>query len=90
VKCDKILVEFLRVNTWIKKWFDLDYSEYTVKQSGYLHLPLEKKKEYISRIIGFKEMTVCDDETEAYKYWQKHFNYNPDDCCNLRNQETTL
>lgn len=25
VKCDKILVEFLRVNTWIKKWFDIDY-----------------------------------------------------------------
>ena len=33
VKCDKILVEFLRVNSWIKKWFDIDYSEYTVKQS---------------------------------------------------------
>lgn len=31
VKCDKILVEFLRVNTWIKRWFDIDYSEYTIK-----------------------------------------------------------
>ena len=84
VKCDKILVEFLRVNTWIKKWFDVDYSEYTVKQSGYQHLPLEKKKEYISKITGFKEMTVCEDESEAYEYWQKNFNHNPDDCCNLR------
>jgi DNA repair photolyase len=28
---DKILIEFLRVNTWVKKWFDIDYSEYTVK-----------------------------------------------------------
>ena len=84
VKCDKILVEFLRVNTWIKKWFNVDYSEYTVKQSGYLHLPLEKKKEYISRITGFKEITVCEDETEAYEYWQNHFNHNPNDCCNLR------
>lgn len=84
VKCDKILVEFLRVNTWIKKWFDVDYSEYTVKQSGYLHLPLEKKKEYIRRITGFKEVTVCEDETEAYEYWQHHVNHNPNDCCNLR------
>ena len=39
IKCDKILIEFLRVNSWIKKWFDIDYSEYTVKQSGYNHLP---------------------------------------------------
>lgn len=84
IKCDKILIEFLRVNTWIKKWFDIDYSEYTVKQSGYQHLPLDKKKEYISKIKGFKEMTVCEDENEAYEYWQKNFNYNPNDCCNLR------
>lgn len=40
VKCDKILVEFLRVNTWVKRWFDIDFTEYTVKQSGYQHLPL--------------------------------------------------
>lgn len=84
VKCDKILVEFLRVNTWIRKWFDIDYSEYTVKQSGYSHLPLEKKKEYINKITGFKEMTVCEDESEAYEYWKENFNHNPDDCCNLR------
>lgn len=84
VKCDKILIEFLRVNTWIKKWFDIDYSEYTVKQSGYNHLPLEKKLEYIKNITGFKEMTVCEDESEAYEYWKKNFNHNPNDCCNLR------
>lgn len=84
VKCDKILIEFLRVNTWIRKWFDLDYSEYTVKQSGYCHLPLEKKLEYIKNITGFKEMSVCDDEDSAYKYWKTNFNHNPNDCCNLR------
>ena len=84
IKCDKILVEFLRVNSWIKKWFDIDYSEYTVKQSNYLHMPLDKKKEYISRITGFKEITVCEDESEAYEYWHNHFNCNPSDCCNLR------
>ena len=87
IKCDKILVEFLRVNTWISKWFNIDYSEYTVKQSGYNHLPLAKKKEYISKITGFKEITVCEDESEAYEYWQKNFNHNPNDCCNLRNSK---
>ena len=81
---DKILVEFLRANAWIKKWFTIDYSEYTVKQDGYMHLPLEKKKQYISLITGFKEMTVCEDEDEAYEYWKHNFNHNPDDCCNLR------
>lgn len=84
VKCDKILVEFLRVNTWIKKWFDIDYSEYTVKQSGYLHMPLDLKRKYIAKVTGFKEVTVCEDESEAYEYWQTNFNPNPNDCCNLR------
>lgn len=84
VRCDKILIEFLRVNSWIKKWLDIDYSEYTVKQSNYQHLPLEKKLEYISKITGFKEMSVCEDEDSAYDYWQHNFNHNPDDCCNLR------
>lgn len=84
VKCDKILIEFLRVNTWIRKWFDIDYSNYTVKQSGYSHLPLENKKELISKISGFKEMTVCEDESVAYEYWKENFNNNKSDCCNLR------
>lgn len=84
VKCDKIIVEFLRVNTWIKRWFNIDYSDYTVKQSGYEHLPLEKKKELIKGITGFKEVSVCEDESEAYWYWHDNFNPNPDDCCNLR------
>lgn len=84
VKCDKIQVEFLRVNSWIEKWFDIDYTDYTVKQSNYKHLPLEKKKELIQKITGFREISVCEDESEAYEYWKHHFNPNPDDCCNLR------
>lgn len=83
VKCDKILIEFLRVNTWIRKWFDIDYTDYTVKQSGYNHLPLKKKKEYIQLITGFKEMTVCEDVTAHHQYWQNNFNNNNKDCCNL-------
>ena len=84
IKCDKIVVEFLRSNAFIRKSFPIDYSEYTVKSGGYRHLPLEKKKALISRITGFKEVTVCEDEPEAYEYWKHHFNPDPDDCCNLR------
>ena len=81
---DKICVEFLRVNSWIKKWFDIDYSPYTISQGGYWHMPLKRKIEYINKITGFKEVTVCEDEDKAYNYWQKYVNHNPDDCCNLR------
>lgn len=84
VKCDKILVEFLRVNSWIRKWFDIDYSRYTIKHGGYQHLPLDEKIKDIKLITGFKEITVCEDETTAYEYWKNNFNPNKDDCCNLR------
>ena len=83
VKCDKILVEFLRANAFIKKTFDIDYSEYTVCQGNYYHLPLQKKLEYIKKITGFKEVSVCEDEDEAYRYWRDNFNPS-EDCCNLR------
>lgn len=83
---NKVVIEFLRVNSWVKKWFDIDYSPYTLSSGGYWHLPLERKKELIQTVKGFKEMTVCEDEDEAYLYWQKHFNFNPDDCCNLRGE----
>lgn len=83
VKCDKILVEFLRTNQFIKKWFDIDYSQYTLWQDGFNHLPLEKKLEMLKNITGFKEVTVCEDYSEHYDYWKEHFNPNPNDCCNL-------
>jgi DNA repair photolyase len=66
VSCDKILVEFLRVNSWIKKWFDIDYSEYSVMSGGYNHLPLQRKLDYMNNITGFQQVSVCEDETEAY------------------------
>lgn len=87
IRCNKIIVEFLRVNHWIKKWLPLDYSEYTVKQSGYEHLPLSKKIEYLSRVTGFDEVSVCEDVTEHYEYWKEAVNFNKSDCCNLRKQE---
>lgn len=84
VSCDKILVEFLRANSWIKKWFDIDYSPYKIQQNGYSHLPLETKIHYLEKITGYKEMTVCEDESRAYEYWKEYVNHDKDDCCNLR------
>jgi DNA repair photolyase len=84
IKCRKIIVEFLRVNHWIRSWLPLDYSEYTVKHAGYNHLPLEKKIEALAKITGFDEVSVCEDVTEHYEYWRECVNYNKEDCCNLR------
>ena len=78
----KAIVEFLRVNTWIKKWFDIDYSKHTLKEGGYQHLPLEYKKELLSK-IKIPIVSVCEDYTEHYNYWKDNFNPNKDDCCNL-------
>lgn len=84
IKCNKILVEFLRVNTFIKRTFNqIDLSDYTIKQSNYLHLPLEIKKKQLS-YINFKEITVCEDVDEHYQFWKENFNFNQQDCCNLR------
>lgn len=84
IRCNKIIIEFLRVNHWINKWLPLDYSDYTVKQSGYQHLPLEKKIEYLSKVTGFDEVSVCDDTDEGYAYFRECVNWNKDDCCNLK------
>ena len=80
---DKCVVEFLRVNSWIEKWFKIDYSKYTVSQSGYKHLPLAEKKRIIQQ-IQIPSITVCEDVTAHYEYWKNHFNPNKEDCCNLR------
>lgn len=80
---DRCLVEFLRVNSWIKKWFNVDYSRYTVSHGGYWHMPLKAKIEQVAR-LDFKELSVCEDENTAYQYWRDNVNNNPLDCCNLR------
>jgi DNA repair photolyase len=84
IRCKKIIVEFLRVNHWIRSWLPLDYSSYTVKHAGYNHLPLEKKIEALAKITGFDEVSVCEDVTEHYEYWRECVNHNKEDCCNLR------
>ena len=91
IKCDKLIVEFLRVNSWIEKWFGrcVYLDGHTVKQGGYRHLPLDMKKQLLKYIHGFKEVSVCEDEDEAYEYWRDNFNPNPYDCCNLRGSTNT-
>ena len=83
---NKAIVEFLRVNSWIQQWFKIDYSRYTVSQSGYHHLPLSEKRRIIGK-IHIPSISVCEDVTGHYEYWRDHFNPNKEDCCNLRRTE---
>lgn len=78
----KAIVEFLRVNHWIKKWFDVDYTHYTLNSGGYNHLVLEEKKEILSK-IKIPVISVCEDVNEHYDYWKNCFNPDKNDCCNL-------
>jgi len=89
IECDKILVEFLRVNSWIKKWlanieWGGDFDDYCEFSAGYNHLPLETKAILLKRISGFKSVSVCEDVETHWKYWNKNVNANKNDCCNLR------
>ena len=83
VECDKMLVEFLRVNSAIQKLFPVDLSVYSHRQGNYHHLPLERKIDLLQGFSG-KEITVCEDVDEHYQFWKENFNPNPSDCCNLR------
>lgn len=85
IKCDKILIEFLRVNHRIKKWFKdfIDDKDYPLNYHWYNHLTFERKKQLV-RDFKQKEITVCDFDPKHLTYWKKEFNPNPDDCCNLR------
>lgn len=79
---NKCVVEFLRVNHWIKKWFDIDYAPYALKHGGYNHLELRDKILLLNH-IEIPNKTVCEDVTEHYEYWRDNVNPNKEDCCNL-------
>ena len=83
VKIDKCLIEFLRLNHWCEKWLEKDFPNHTVKAGGYKHLPLDRKLEMLEA-FELPQLTVCEDVPEHYEHFKKHFNFNPDDCCNLR------
>lgn len=80
---DKAIVEFLRINSWISKWFDIDDTKYTHYEGGYKHLPLIDKIRVLNK-IHIPHISVCEDVQEHYDYWKETFNPNKDDCCNLR------
>ena len=81
---EKCVIEFLRVNSWIRQWLQgVDFSKYTIRQSGYYHLPLSEKQRIVEK-IRIREKTVCDDVTEHYLFWKENVNPNKEDCCNLR------
>lgn len=87
IACEKVLVEFLRVNTWIERWLKdlpVDLKPYTYFNAGYKHLPLFQKRKLLEKITGFREVTVCEDVPEHWSWWKAHVNANPNDCCNLR------
>ena len=79
----KAIVEFLRVNHWIKKWFNIDYSKFTLKENGYEHLQLEEKKRILNK-VKMPIISICEDVDSHYNYWKDNFNPNKEDCCNLR------
>lgn len=85
IQVDKCLVEFLRVKPSMAKELThyINFNDYTIKEGGYRHLPLNKKLDILSK-LHFKEMTVCDDVDLHYNYFKNRFNHNPNDCCNLR------
>jgi DNA repair photolyase len=83
IQCPKLLVEFLRLNTWVKKWMPgIQPEMWVVKSGGYEHLALEYKKLVLSRFTA-PQKTVCEDVPEHYEWFKKNFNHNPEDCCNL-------
>lgn len=80
---NKCVIEFLRVNHWIKQWFELDFSKYCFREGNYEHLTLEQKKKIVEK-VKIPNKTVCEDVTGHYEYWKEYVNPNKDDCCNLR------
>lgn len=84
IKCDKILIEFLKVNHWIKKHFDFDYTDYTVNYGGHLNLSLEDKIYWVNKIYDFDQISVGEYVPEHYEYFRDNVNYNKKDCCNLQ------
>lgn len=87
IDCPKILIEFLKVNPYVRRCFDLDYHDYTCKYGGHLNLQLERKIELAERLTDFDERSVGEYVKDHYLYFRDNYNTNPLDCCNLRGIE---
>lgn len=81
----KAVVEFLRVNTWVRRWLAADFSKHTLKSGVYWHLPLEEKVRILEK-VKIPSVTVCEDVPEHFTYWQANVNPDKEDCCNLRKE----
>ena len=86
-KVDKVLVEFLRVNTFIKRNMRSQFKPWTEQSGAYYHLPLGKKITMLKPYFGKKRLTICEDHPEHYEYFLHNINANPADCCDLRINE---
>jgi DNA repair photolyase len=83
IKCKKILVEFLKVNHWIKKNFNIDYSEYIHNYGSYMNLSLDFKIDMVSKITDYNQISVGEFVPEHHQYFSNTTNFNKKDCCNL-------
>ena len=80
---EKCVIEFLRVNSWIRQWFDIDYSAYKLKQGSYRFLRLGDKKRLVEK-VKIPSKTICEDYSPHFQYWRVNVNPDRNDCCNLR------
>jgi len=83
IDCSKILIEFLKVNHWVRKNFDYDYSFHTLNYGGHQNIELETKIELLSHIDGFEQCSVGEFVAEHHRYFRDNYNFNKEDCCNL-------
>ncbi len=83
IQCNKILIEFLKVNHFVKKNFKIDYSKYTLKYGGYNNLQLDEKIRLTCKIKNFDQISVGEYVKVHHAYFSNNINYNRYDCCNL-------
>ena len=83
---DKVCVEFLRINPFIKRNMPyMKFDEWTENEGGYQHLPLKYKLHYLEPLMRTKKrITVCEDHPVHYQWFKENVNANPEDCCDLR------
>jgi DNA repair photolyase len=83
IDCGKVLIEFLKVNPYVRRCLDIDYHDYTCQYGGHMNLELERKIEFASRITDFDSRNIGEFVREHYLYFRDNYNTNPYDCCNV-------
>lgn len=83
IKCNKILIEFLKINYWIKKDFNYDFTYHTLYYGGHQNLQLDHKINILKMVSNFQQCSVGEFVPEHYEYFRDNYNYNKNDCCNL-------